>query len=155
MGFRIAGGDRVHQQGPPVCGNREQAPDLDRIFRAFVDKATGGKKNAIARNPEVPLGSRSLVRATSGADRWFEIKSLVHHKLVNSLTSEQLRDLTRKASAPRSRRGRAAILDESPPHDVGEREKLIEEILDESSASAHWSRCSRTLHLRHHGQRFR
>jgi hypothetical protein len=30
--------------------NREQAGDLDRIFRAFVDKATGGKKGAAAAN---------------------------------------------------------------------------------------------------------
>ena len=28
----------------PFVANREQAGDLDRIFRAFVDKATGGKK---------------------------------------------------------------------------------------------------------------
>jgi len=26
--------------------NREQAGDLDRLFRAFVDKATGAKKGA-------------------------------------------------------------------------------------------------------------
>jgi hypothetical protein len=32
----------------PFVANREQAPDLDRIFRAFVNKATGGKKNALA-----------------------------------------------------------------------------------------------------------
>jgi pilus assembly protein CpaE len=32
----------------PFVAHREQAPDLDRIFRAFVDKATGGKKNALA-----------------------------------------------------------------------------------------------------------
>ena len=43
------------------------------------------------------MGSRSIVRASSGADRWFEIKSLVHHKLVNSLTSEQLRDLNKES----------------------------------------------------------
>jgi hypothetical protein len=36
--------------------NREQAPDLDRIFRAFVDKATGGKKNALATESGGPLG---------------------------------------------------------------------------------------------------
>jgi pilus assembly protein CpaE len=30
----------------PFVANREQAPELDRIFRAFVDKATGGKKVA-------------------------------------------------------------------------------------------------------------
>ena len=32
----------------PFVANREQAGDLDRIFRAFVDKATGGKKKAAA-----------------------------------------------------------------------------------------------------------
>ena len=31
-------------KGRPFVANREQAGDLDRIFRAFVDKATGGKK---------------------------------------------------------------------------------------------------------------
>jgi len=78
------------------------------------------------------LGSRSLVRATSGADRWFEIKSLVHHKLVNSLTSEQLRDLNKESV--RAEVGAVVerlILDEALPMTVGEREKLIEEILDE------------------------
>jgi pilus assembly protein CpaE len=30
----------------PFVANREQAGDLDRIFRAFVDKATGGKKSS-------------------------------------------------------------------------------------------------------------
>jgi pilus assembly protein CpaE len=34
----------------PFVANREQAGDLDRIFRAFVDKATGGKKGAAATN---------------------------------------------------------------------------------------------------------
>jgi pilus assembly protein CpaE len=32
----------------PFVANREQAGDLDRIFRAFVDKATGGKKGTVA-----------------------------------------------------------------------------------------------------------
>jgi len=32
----------------PFVANREQAGELDRIFRAFVDKATGGKKTAAA-----------------------------------------------------------------------------------------------------------
>jgi pilus assembly protein CpaE len=32
-------------KGRPFVANREQAGDLDRVFRAFVDKATGGKKN--------------------------------------------------------------------------------------------------------------
>ena len=32
----------------PFVANREQAPDLDRTFRAFVDKATGGRKGKAA-----------------------------------------------------------------------------------------------------------
>jgi septum formation inhibitor-activating ATPase MinD len=31
-------------QARPFVANREQSPDLDRVFRAFVDKATAGKK---------------------------------------------------------------------------------------------------------------
>jgi len=31
-------------KGRPFVANREQAGELDRIFRAFVDKATGRKK---------------------------------------------------------------------------------------------------------------
>lgn len=33
-------------KGRPFAANREEAGDLDRIFRAFVDKATGVKKGA-------------------------------------------------------------------------------------------------------------
>jgi pilus assembly protein CpaE len=35
-------------KGRPFVANREQAGELDRIFRAFVDKATGAKKDASA-----------------------------------------------------------------------------------------------------------
>jgi pilus assembly protein CpaE len=38
----------------PFVANREETGDLDRIFRAFVDKATGRKKNA---PPEVKLAT--------------------------------------------------------------------------------------------------
>ncbi len=31
-------------KGRPFVANREQAGDLDRVFRAFVDKATGGRR---------------------------------------------------------------------------------------------------------------
>jgi pilus assembly protein CpaF len=78
------------------------------------------------------LGSRSFARPTSAADRWFELKSQVHHKLLNSLTPDQLKDLNKE-----SVRGQigavveALILDESLPMTAAEREKLIEEILDE------------------------
>jgi Flp pilus assembly CpaE family ATPase len=43
-------------QARPFVADRAHAPDLDRIFRAFVDKATGGKKNALATEPGGPLG---------------------------------------------------------------------------------------------------
>jgi pilus assembly protein CpaF len=68
----------------------------------------------------------------AGADRWFEMKSQVHVKLLNSLTADQLRDLNKE-----SVRNQIAavveklILDESLPLTLAEREKLIEEILDE------------------------
>ena len=78
------------------------------------------------------MSTRPLVRPGSGADRWFEIKSQVHAKLLNSLTPDQLKDLNKD-----SVRGQVGlvveklIIDESLPMTVSEREKLIEEILDE------------------------
>src|SRR6266542_2734083 len=78
------------------------------------------------------MGSRSIPRPGSGADRWFELKSQVHQKLVNSLTPEQLKNLNK--DSVRGQVGTVVeklILDESLPMTMGEREKLIEEILDE------------------------
>src|SRR5438045_2288548 len=78
------------------------------------------------------MSSRPSVRPGSGADRWFEIKSLVHAKLLNSLTADQLKQLNKD-----SVRGQIAavverlILDESLPMTLAERERVIEEILDE------------------------
>src|SRR5437764_700899 len=78
------------------------------------------------------MGTRSLVRPGAGADRWFEFKSQVHQKLVYSLTPDQLKNLTKD-----SIRGQVGsvverlVIDESLPMTMAEREKLIEEILDE------------------------
>ena len=77
------------------------------------------------------MGSR-VVRPSSGADRWFQIKSQVHYKLVNSLTAEQLKDLNKESI--RGQIGAVVeklIIEEALPLTMGEREKLIEEILDE------------------------
>src|SRR5215813_2109472 len=77
------------------------------------------------------MGSR-LVRPGSGADRWFELKTQVHQKLVNSLTPEQLKNLNK--DSVRGQIGAVVerlILDESLPMTLAERERLIEEILDE------------------------
>jgi pilus assembly protein CpaF len=78
------------------------------------------------------LGSRSLARPGSGAERWFELKTHVHQKLLNSLTPDQLKDLTK--DSVRGEIGAVVeklIVEEALPMTVVEREKLIEEILDE------------------------
>jgi pilus assembly protein CpaF len=78
------------------------------------------------------LSSRPLVRPGSGADRWFEIKSQVHAKLLNALTPEQLKDLNK--DSVRGQIGLVVeklIVEETLPMTMAEREKLIEEILDE------------------------
>src|SRR5690349_8086225 len=78
------------------------------------------------------MSTRPLTRPGSGAERWFEIKSQVHHKLLNSLTADQLKGLNKD-----SMRGQIGavverlILDENVPMTMSEREKVIEEILDE------------------------
>src|SRR3954465_4263101 len=77
------------------------------------------------------MGSR-LVRPGSGADRWFELKSTVHQKLLNSLTPEQLKTLNK--DSVRGQIGMVVeklILEEQIPMTLAERERLIEEILDE------------------------
>jgi len=43
----------------PFVANREQAGDLDRLFRAFVDKATGGKKAATPAQLAAKTGATS------------------------------------------------------------------------------------------------
>ena len=73
-----------------------------------------------------------MARPGSGADRWFDIKSQVHQKLLNSLTADQLKDLNK--DSVRGQIGAVVerlILDESLPMTMAEREKVIEEILDE------------------------
>src|SRR5690242_10424492 len=78
------------------------------------------------------MSGRPLVRPGSGSDRWFEIKSQVHAKLLNSLTVDQLKDLNK--DSVRGQIGAVVerlILDESLPMTLAERERIIEEILDE------------------------
>ena len=78
------------------------------------------------------MSSRPPVRPGSGSDRWFEIKSQVHHKLLNALTADQLKNLNK--DSVRGQIGAVVerlILDEALPITLAEREKLIEEVLDE------------------------
>src|SRR5262245_58967188 len=78
------------------------------------------------------MSSRPLVRPGSGADRWFEIKSQVHAKLLASLSADQLKNLNK--DSVRAQIGSVVeklILDEALPMTLQERERVIEEILDE------------------------
>jgi len=78
------------------------------------------------------MGSRVLNRSVTGTERWFEIKSLIHSKLLNSLSPEQLRSLNK--DGVRSQIGLVVeklVADEGVPLTVAERERLIEEVLDE------------------------
>src|SRR6266403_636834 len=79
------------------------------------------------------MGSRALPRpGATGADRWFGIKSQIHSKLLNSLTPDQLKTLNKEGV--REQIGNVVerlIADEQIPMTVAERERLIEEVLDE------------------------
>jgi pilus assembly protein CpaF len=80
------------------------------------------------------MGPRATTkgRTASGADRWFAIKSQIHAKLLNSLSPDQLRALNK--AGVREQIGivvERLVKDEGLPMTVAERERLIEEVLDE------------------------
>jgi pilus assembly protein CpaF len=78
------------------------------------------------------MGTRPLVRPGSGSDRWFEIKSKIHSKLLSSLNPEQLRTLNKESV--RTQIGTVVerlVAEEGIPMTLAERERVIEEILDE------------------------
>jgi len=76
--------------------------------------------------------TRSITRPATGADRWFTVKSKIHAKLLNSLSPDQLKSLNK--DGVREQVGNVVerlIAEESIPMTVTERERLIEEVLDE------------------------
>jgi pilus assembly protein CpaF len=78
------------------------------------------------------MATRTLTRPTTGTERWFEIKSEIHSKLLNSLTPEELRALNRDGM--RDQIGLVVeklVAEEAIPLTIAERERLIEEVLDE------------------------
>ena len=78
------------------------------------------------------MSSRPLNRPGTGADRWFEIKSQVHLKLLNTLSPEQMKSLNKEGI--RQQIGMLVerlVLDEGLPMTAVERDRVIEEIQDE------------------------
>jgi pilus assembly protein CpaF len=78
------------------------------------------------------MSPRSGVRPAPATDRWLHIKSQIHSKLLNSLTPDQLRALNKEGI--REQVGNVVeriVRDEGVPLTMPERERLIEEVLDE------------------------
>ena len=78
------------------------------------------------------MSSRPLPRPAAGAERWFAIKTQIHTRLLNSLSPEQLRGLNKDGVRDQIGAGLERLVrEENIPMTVSERERLIEEILDE------------------------
>ena len=78
------------------------------------------------------MSTRPLPRPSAGAERWFAIKTQIHTRLLNSLTPEQLRGLSKDGVRDQIGTGLERLIrEENIPMTVSERERLIEEILDE------------------------
>src|SRR5450432_1202849 len=78
------------------------------------------------------MSTRPIVRPAAGADRWFEIKSQVHLKLLNTLSPEQLKALNK--DGVRAQIGNLVerlVVDEGIPMTMVERDRVVEEIQDE------------------------
>jgi pilus assembly protein CpaF len=76
--------------------------------------------------------TRISPKPNSGADRWFGVKSKIHSKLLNSLSPDQLKSLNK--NGVREQVGNVVenlLQEDSIPMTVAERERLIEEVLDE------------------------
>src|SRR5215831_14547406 len=78
------------------------------------------------------MATSALPRPGSAADRWFGIKSQIHSKLLDSLTADQLKSLNKDGM--RGQIGDVVerlISEDQIPVTMAERERLIEEVLDE------------------------
>ena len=78
------------------------------------------------------MSTRPIARPTAGADRWFEIKSQVHLKLLNTLSPEQLKSLNKDGI--RAQIGlivERIVEDAGVPMTLAERDRVTEEVQDE------------------------
>ncbi len=87
------------------------------------------------------MGSRTFIRPgsaapptrpTANADRWFQFKTQIHSRLLSSLSPDQLRALTKDSVKDQIAQAvEKLIRDSGTPMTMGERDRLIEEVLDE------------------------
>lgn len=78
------------------------------------------------------MGSRTIPRPSNNADRWFALKTQVHTRLLNTMSADQLRGLRKEGMRDQIGNLVERLVGESgTPMTISEREKLIEEILDE------------------------
>ena len=78
------------------------------------------------------MSTRTPPRHAAGAERWFAIKTQIHTRLLNSLSPEQLRGLNKDGVRDQIGIGLERLVrEENIPMTVSERERLVEEILDE------------------------
>ena len=78
------------------------------------------------------MGSRSIPRPSNNADRWFALKTQVHTRLLNTMSADQLRGLRKDGMRDQIGNMVERLVGETgTPMTISEREKLIEEILDE------------------------
>lgn len=78
------------------------------------------------------MGSRSTPRPSNNADRWFALKTQVHTRLLNTMSADQLRGLRKDGMRDQIGNMVERLVGETgTPMTISEREKLIEEILDE------------------------
>ncbi len=78
------------------------------------------------------MADRTALRPVSGSDRWFQLKSQIHARLLASLSPDQLRTLNKDGM--REQVGLAVerlVAGDGVPLTLAERDRLIEEILDE------------------------
>ena len=78
------------------------------------------------------MSTRPLARPRSAAESWLDIKNLVHQKLLNALDADTLKAINKERV-----RGvigltvERLVVDEGIPMTLAERERMIEEVLDE------------------------
>lgn len=78
------------------------------------------------------MAERNAVRPLSGSDRWYQIKSQIHSRLLTMLSPDELRTLNKDGM--RDQVGLVVerlVVGDGVPMTVPERDRLIEEVLDE------------------------